>query len=85
VLRPDFRSFGCQKLRLLLLIASFYSGSTGKPKVVPLRHDQILASCSGKSNHHRTSSESRFLNWIAFDHVASIIEIHIHALLIDAV
>ncbi|KAJ6566045.1 acetyl-CoA synthetase-like protein [Mycena capillaripes] len=61
------------------------SGSTGKPKVVALRHAQILASCSGKSKHHRTSSASRFLNWIAFDHVASIIEIHIHALLIDAV
>ncbi|KAJ6507800.1 hypothetical protein C8R47DRAFT_58524 [Mycena vitilis] len=61
------------------------SGSTGKPKVVALRHTQILASCSGKSKHHRTSSASRFLNWIAFDHVASIIEIHIHALLVDAV
>ncbi|KAF7371247.1 Acetyl-CoA synthetase-like protein [Mycena sanguinolenta] len=61
------------------------SGSTGKPKAVALLHSQILESCSGKSRHHRTSSESRFLNWIAFDHVASIIEIHIHALLIDAV
>ncbi|KAF7346987.1 Acetyl-CoA synthetase-like protein [Mycena venus] len=61
------------------------SGSTGKPKAVALRHAQILASCSGKIKHHRTSSTSRFLNWIAFDHVASIIEIHVHALLIDAV
>ncbi|KAJ7094323.1 acetyl-CoA synthetase-like protein [Mycena epipterygia] len=61
------------------------SGSTGKPKAVALRHAQILASCAGKSKHHGTSSESRFLNWIAFDHVASIIEIHIHALLIDAI
>ncbi|KAJ7186458.1 acetyl-CoA synthetase-like protein [Mycena filopes] len=61
------------------------SGSTGKPKVVALRHAQILASCAGKSAHHHTTSASRFLNWIAFDHVASIIEIHIHALLIDAV
>ncbi|KAJ7141985.1 acetyl-CoA synthetase-like protein [Mycena filopes] len=61
------------------------SGSTGKPKVVALRHAQILASCAGKSAHHHTTSASRFLNWIAFDHVASIIEIHIHALLIDAI
>jgi acyl-CoA synthetase (AMP-forming)/AMP-acid ligase II len=63
----------------------FNLGSTGKPKAVALRHGQILASVSGKSKHHGTSSASRFLNWIAFDHVASIIEIHIHALLIDAV
>ncbi|EIN08725.1 acetyl-CoA synthetase-like protein [Punctularia strigosozonata HHB-11173 SS5] len=61
------------------------SGSTGKPKAVSLRHSQILAACAGKSAHHGTSASSRFLNWIAFDHVASITEIHVHALLVDAV
>jgi acyl-CoA synthetase (AMP-forming)/AMP-acid ligase II len=60
------------------------SGSTGKPKAVVLRHSNFIASCAGKAKHHGTSSETPFLNWIAFDHVASLSEIHIHALLVDA-
>ncbi|KAJ7210106.1 acetyl-CoA synthetase-like protein [Mycena pura] len=79
---PEPLQIPCPEIPVCYVLTS---GSTGKPKAVALRHDQILASCTGKSKHHRTSSSSRFLNWIAFDHVASIIEIHIHALLIDAV
>lgn len=60
------------------------SGSTGKPKAVVLRHSNFLSSCAGKSKHHGTSSTTAFLNWIAFDHVASLSEIHIHAMLVDA-
>jgi long-subunit acyl-CoA synthetase (AMP-forming) len=60
------------------------SGSTGKPKAVVLRHSTILSSCRGKTAHHGTSSNTPLFNWIAFDHVASLTEIHVHALLIDA-
>ena len=60
------------------------SGSTGNSKAVVLRHSNFLSSCNGKSVHHGTSSSSVFFNWIAIDHVASLSEIHIHALLVDA-
>lgn len=60
------------------------TGSTGQPKAVVLRHAQIISSCRGKLAHHLTSHQSRFLNWIAFDHVACLTEIHIHALLANA-
>ncbi|KAI8970542.1 acetyl-CoA synthetase-like protein [Trametes punicea] len=60
------------------------SGSTGNPKAVALRHSNLLSSVYGKIAHHSTSSSSRFLNWIAFDHVACVSEIHIHALAVNA-
>lgn len=60
------------------------TGSTGQPKAVVLRHTQLLSSCRGKAARHLTSHQSRFLNWIAFDHVACLSEIHIHALLANA-
>jgi len=56
------------------------SGSTGNSKAVLLRHSNFLSSVRGKILHHNTSSSSRFLNWIAFDHVACLSEIHIHAI-----
>lgn len=56
------------------------SGSTGNSKAVLLRHSNLLSSVRGKIRHHDTTSDSRFLNWIAFDHVASISEVHLHAL-----
>jgi acyl-CoA synthetase (AMP-forming)/AMP-acid ligase II len=56
------------------------SGSTGNSKAVLLRHSNLLSSVRGKIRHHETTSDSRFLNWIAFDHVASIVEVHLHAL-----
>jgi acyl-CoA synthetase (AMP-forming)/AMP-acid ligase II len=60
------------------------SGSTGNSKAVVLRHSNFLSSCNGKSVHHGTSADSVFFNWIAIDHVASLSEIHIHALLAGA-
>ncbi|CDO74763.1 hypothetical protein BN946_scf185001.g11 [Trametes cinnabarina] len=60
------------------------SGSTGNPKAVALRHSNILSSVNGKIAHHGTSSRSQFLNWIAFDHVACVSEVHIHALAANA-
>lgn len=60
------------------------AGSTGQPKAVVLCHSQLLSSSRGKATLHLTSHQSCFLNWIAFDHVAAVSEIHIHALLVNA-
>ncbi|EJC99566.1 acetyl-CoA synthetase-like protein [Fomitiporia mediterranea MF3/22] len=50
------------------------SGSTGNSKAVVLHHSNLLSSIRGKIKHHNTTSTSRFLNWISFDHVASVSE-----------
>ena len=60
------------------------SGSTGNSKAVALRHSNLLSSIRGKSKHHGTTPRSQFLNWIAFDHVACVTEIHLHALELNA-
>lgn len=56
------------------------SGSTGNSKAVSLSHSNLLSSIRGKIDHHGTTAESRFLNWIAFDHVACVSEVHLQAL-----
>jgi acyl-CoA synthetase (AMP-forming)/AMP-acid ligase II len=56
------------------------SGSTGNSKAVLLRHSNLLSSIRGKIRHHGTTKHSRFLNWIAFDHVACVSEAHLQAL-----
>jgi acyl-CoA synthetase (AMP-forming)/AMP-acid ligase II len=56
------------------------SGSTGNSKAVLLTHSTLLSSVRGKIRHHGSTFASRFFNWIAFDHVACLSEIHIHAL-----
>lgn len=56
------------------------SGSTGNAKAVPLRHNQMLAAVKGKSEHHGTKQGDVFLNWIGLDHVASLTEVHLHAM-----
>jgi acyl-CoA synthetase (AMP-forming)/AMP-acid ligase II/acyl carrier protein len=56
------------------------SGSTGNAKAVPLRHGQLIAAVKGKSDHHGTRQGDVFLNWIGLDHVASLTEIHLHAM-----
>ena len=60
------------------------SGSTGNAKAVQLSHDQILASVIGKSILHGTSNTDTFLNWTGLDHVANLVEIHLHALSLGA-
>nr|WJZ49095.1 polyporic acid synthetase [Hapalopilus rutilans] len=60
------------------------SGSTGNSKAVALRHSNLLSSIRGKIKHHGTTPRSQFLNWIAFDHVACVSEIHLHALELNA-
>ncbi|OJT07761.1 Polyketide synthase PksJ [Trametes pubescens] len=61
------------------------SGSTGNSKAVALRHSNLLSSIYGKIKHHETTSQSRFLNWIAFDHVACVSEVHLQALAANAI
>ncbi|KAF8079199.1 acetyl-CoA synthetase-like protein [Lyophyllum atratum] len=60
------------------------SGSTGNSKAVGLRHSNLLSCVQGKIKHHKTTSSSRFLNWIAFDHVACVSEVHLQALRADS-
>ncbi|KAF5359112.1 hypothetical protein D9756_003159 [Leucocoprinus leucothites] len=60
------------------------SGSTGNSKAVGLRHSNFLSCVRGKIKHHGSSQSSRFLNWIAFDHVACVSEVHLQALMADA-
>ena len=57
------------------------SGSTGTPKAARLSHCQILAALHGKLALRPTSPGKPFLNWIGFDHVASVVEIHLTAML----
>ena len=60
------------------------SGSTGHAKAVALRHQQILASVKGKASLHGTRGDDTFLNWIGFDHVANLTEVHLHAMSLAA-
>lgn len=56
------------------------SGSTGNAKAVCLRHGQILSALDGKSRHHGTCRDDVSFDWIGLDHVASLCEIHLHAM-----
>jgi acyl-CoA synthetase (AMP-forming)/AMP-acid ligase II len=56
------------------------SGSTGNAKAVCLSHGQIVAAVAGKSSVVLLPRKGSFLNWIALDHVASLVEIHLQAL-----
>ncbi|KAH7394853.1 putative polyketide synthase PksJ [Phaeosphaeria sp. MPI-PUGE-AT-0046c] len=56
------------------------SGSTGSAKAVRLTHKQILAACRGKLSHMPLTRDSVVLNWIGLDHVGSLTELHITAM-----
>jgi acyl-CoA synthetase (AMP-forming)/AMP-acid ligase II len=60
------------------------SGSTGNSKAVCLSHAQITQACYSKSQHSGTTSDDTFLNWIGLDHVANLVEMHLHAMIIGA-
>ncbi|KAF9525716.1 hypothetical protein CPB83DRAFT_858976 [Crepidotus variabilis] len=60
------------------------SGSTGNSKAVRLAHSNFLSNARGKAKCHNTTTSSHLLNWIAFDHVACISDVHFQALLVDA-
>ncbi|KAI4153244.1 MAG: hypothetical protein L6R39_001626 [Caloplaca ligustica] len=56
------------------------SGSTGNAKAVCLTHKQIFAAIAGKLSRMPQPQGSALLNWIALDHVASLVEIHLCAM-----
>ncbi|KAG4436992.1 hypothetical protein IFR05_007530 [Cadophora sp. M221] len=60
------------------------SGSTGHAKAVRLSNNQIISSVAGKSQLHGTSNKDTFLNWTGLDHVANLVEIHLHAMSLSA-
>ncbi|CZS94167.1 related to long-chain-fatty-acid CoA ligase FAA2 [Rhynchosporium agropyri] len=69
-----------EELAVLLLT----SGSTGDSKAVSLSHHNLLSSVDGKIKIHGTTAKDTFLAWTGFDHVANLVEIHLHALKLDA-
>ena len=60
------------------------SGSSGNAKAVVLSHKQIITSVSAKSAFFDTTDTDIFLNWIGFDHVACLVETHIHAIYVGS-
>ncbi|WP_218638298.1 non-ribosomal peptide synthetase [Actinomyces oris] len=53
------------------------SGSTGNPKAIVLTNENILASLEGKRIATGIDSSDVVMNWVAFDHVASLTECHL--------
>lgn len=60
------------------------SGSTGNSKAVELTHGNLLASMSGRAQRQQLTSADITFNWIAFDHVAALLESHMIALHVGA-
>ena len=69
-----------QDLAVLMLT----SGSTGRPKAVELTHGNLLASLAGRAARQRLSAADTMFNWIAFDHVAALLESHLIASYVGA-
>ncbi|PYI33838.1 acetyl-CoA synthetase-like protein [Aspergillus indologenus CBS 114.80] len=71
-------SGGAADMAVLMLT----SGSTVPCKAVGLTHQQILCSLHGKcAALPLRDPPGAFLNWISLDHVGSLVEVHLHALL----
>jgi acyl-CoA synthetase (AMP-forming)/AMP-acid ligase II/thioesterase domain-containing protein/acyl carrier protein len=60
------------------------SGSTGNSKAVELTHGNLLASMAGRAERQQLTCSDITLNWIAFDHVAALLESHMIALYVGA-
>ena len=56
------------------------SGSTGDAKAVTLTHRNLLASMAAKARRQAVTAGDIALNWISFDHVAALLEVHLIAL-----
>lgn len=56
------------------------SGSTGDSKAVTLTHRNLLASMAAKARRQAVNACDIALNWISFDHVAALLEVHLIAL-----
>jgi acyl-CoA synthetase (AMP-forming)/AMP-acid ligase II/thioesterase domain-containing protein len=60
------------------------SGSTGNSKAVVLTHGNLLASMAGKAQRQQMTASDITLNWISFDHVAALLEVHLISLYVGA-
>lgn len=60
------------------------SGSTGNSKAVELTHSNLMASMRGRCERQQLTGEDITFNWIAFDHVAALLESHMLALFAGA-
>jgi acyl-CoA synthetase (AMP-forming)/AMP-acid ligase II/thioesterase domain-containing protein len=69
-----------QDLAILMLT----SGSTGQAKAVELTHGNLLASLAGRAARQRLSAADTMFNWIAFDHVAALLESQMTAAYVGA-
>jgi acyl-CoA synthetase (AMP-forming)/AMP-acid ligase II len=56
------------------------SGSTGDSKAVTLTHRNLLAAMAGKARRQAVTAGDIALNWISFDHVAALLEVHLISL-----
>lgn len=56
------------------------SGSTGNAKAVELTHGNLLSSMAGRAERQQLTSADTMFNWIAFDHVAALLESHMIAM-----
>jgi acyl-CoA synthetase (AMP-forming)/AMP-acid ligase II/thioesterase domain-containing protein len=60
------------------------SGSTGNSKAVELTNANLIASMQGRARRQQLASNDITFNWIAFDHVAALLESHMIALYVGA-
>jgi acyl-CoA synthetase (AMP-forming)/AMP-acid ligase II/thioesterase domain-containing protein/acyl carrier protein len=60
------------------------SGSTGNSKAVELTHANLLASMTARAQRQQLTDKDIAFNWIAFDHVAALLESHMIALHVGA-
>jgi acyl-CoA synthetase (AMP-forming)/AMP-acid ligase II/thioesterase domain-containing protein/acyl carrier protein len=67
-----------------MAILMLTSGSTGNSKAVELTHGNLLASLAGRAKRQQLTSTDVTFNWIAFDHVAALLESHMIALYVGA-
>lgn len=67
-----------------LAILMLTSGSTGNSKAVELTHANLTASMEGRAERQQLTCEDITFNWIAFDHVAALLESHMIALYVGA-
>lgn len=60
------------------------SGSTGNSKAVVLSHGNLLAAMEAKRERYELTGADTTLNWISFDHVAALLEMHLLPLSVGA-
>ncbi|KAH6665826.1 hypothetical protein B0J14DRAFT_643610 [Halenospora varia] len=68
------------KKRDEIAVLMLTSGSTGSAKAVCLRHEQLIQAVRSKAVFHGRTQKDVFLSWIGMDHVANLVEIHLHAI-----